>query len=70
MNEIREFKESNRKNHEKWLMNDKIMKKNHEKIITMEEKCRILKQKIRDKLADRNNGSNATEVFTAIANLR
>ena len=66
--ELRQAKEDYRKENELFLDNDKAMKKLHEKIIVMEEKCRDLAKKIKEKKSEKPK-TGAPEVILKILSL-
>ena len=47
--ELRQAREEHRKLHEIFVENDKTMKKYHERIIVLEEKCKDIQKKIKEK---------------------
>ena len=51
MEELKKEKEEYKTLHEQSLENEKILKKNHEKIVTLDEKARDIKFKIQQKKA-------------------
>jgi hypothetical protein len=71
-NELRKAKDEHRKQNEIYLENDKIMKRLHEKIIVMEEKCKDLQKRIKDKKTEQAKpavkGDNDEEVLKYIQN--
>jgi len=55
-------KEDYRKENELFMENDKAMKKLHEKIIVMEEKCRDIQKKIKEKKGEKPKSQGVPEV--------
>jgi len=52
--ELRQAREEHRRLNDIYLENDKTMKKYHERIIVLEEKCKDIQKKIKDKKNDKN----------------
>lgn len=61
--ELRKAKEEYRKENELFIENDKAMKKLHEKIIVMEEKCRDIQKKLKDKKSEKPKSQGVLEVI-------